>query len=191
MGTSTNDLRRYGEASADLEADPGLHRAWARATDRAVRRALLRSPALPPEVAATIVGARRSGMHTLGDNPVAPIELLADNPGARRRRDRLDEVLPGGLDDVRADPNRPELVALGSGTVDLVLAHGGTLDEATAVALASRPSPPVDPWSLALLAGRFGELVWDAAGRVHGRARLVAARSLEGRVSSSGGGPAR
>jgi hypothetical protein len=142
------DLRRYAEASAALERDPSLHEAWARSPDRAVRRALMRSPALAADVAATIVGVRRTGMHTLGSNPVAPAVLLEGNPGAQRRRAAVDALLPGGLADVERDPNRLELVELRSPTVDLVLAHAAGLDERTAAALLERG---VDPYVRSLL----------------------------------------
>src|SRR5687768_3633597 len=82
LGPRGDDLLRYGWASAAIDAHPELHRAWAETGDRAVRRALMRSPALPPDVAGLIVATRRSGMHTLGSNPETPIELLADNPSA-------------------------------------------------------------------------------------------------------------
>lgn len=173
-----DDLLRYGRASAALETDPSRHEAWATTGDRAVRRALMRSPVLPPHVAEAIVENRRSGMHTLGANPVAPIELLASNPGARRRRAAVDEVLPGGLDEARAHPDRDELVALGSGTVDLVLARAEALSEATAVALASRRDPPLDPWAAAVLVERFGQPVRDAFEAHASRSRQAAVRAL-------------
>jgi len=170
-----DDLLRYGEASATLEADPSLHEAWATSTDRAVRRAVLRSPAITAEVAGLVLATRRSGMHTLGANPAAPADLLDANPGAQRRRAAVDALLPDGLAAARRRPNRPDLVALGSPTVDLVLARAPSLDEPTAVALAARTDPPADPWVLAVLASRFGDPVRDAlAGAAPARRRAVA-----------------
>lgn len=122
-----------------------------------MRRALMRSPALPDEVAERIVETRRSGMHTLGSNPAAPAELLADNPGARRRRERIARAAPGGLEEIAEHPNRSRYVELGSPTVDLVLAHAEGLRADTAEALATRDDPWADPWVLAILVARFGE----------------------------------
>lgn len=173
------DLLRYGRASAELESRPELHLQWASTGDRAVRRALMRSPQLPPEAAELVVATRRSGMHTLGSNPVAPVELLARNPSARRRRAAVDEVLPDGPDQLLRDPNREELVDLGSGTVDLMLARAPGLEPATAVALAARADPALDPWAAALLVARFGAPVRDALADRMGadRRRAVAALS--------------
>jgi hypothetical protein len=154
-----SELRRYGEASAELEDEPELHHEWAGSEDRAIRRALMRSPALPPEAAERIVETRRSGMHTMGSNPTVPIELLADNPGARRRRERVTEAAPGGPDEVSTHPNRLRYVQVGSPTLDLVLARSDSLTLQTAVALAGREDPPADPWVLAILIARFGEPV--------------------------------
>lgn len=97
----------------------------------------MRSPALPPDVAAT------------------------------------DRVAPGGIDRIRDDPNRPALVELGSGTVDLAVARAPSLDEATAVLLAD---PPADPWVLAVLFDRYDAA--RAPASVHARVRLAAADAL-------------
>jgi hypothetical protein len=172
------DLLRYGRASAALEADPALHAAWATTSDRAVRRAIMRSPLLTADVAEAVVATRRSGMHTLGANPAAPIELLASNPGARRRRAAVDEVLPGGLDEAAARPNRAALVELGSGTVDLVLARAEGLGEATALALAARTDPPLDPWVAAVLVERYGDPAREAFEAHASRSRRAAVRTL-------------
>ena len=180
QGPDGPELLRYGWASAALDAHPELHLPWAGTAERAVRRALMRSPALPPEAAELVVATRRSGMHTMGSNPAAPLELLERNPSARRRRAAVDELLPGGLDEARRHPNRAELVELGNGTVDLVLAHAPGLERSSARALASRRDPVLDPWSAAVLVERFGDPVWDAlTARVRGaRRRAVTALSV-------------
>lgn len=180
QGPEGDDLLRYGWASAALDAHPELHLPWAGTADRAVRRALMRSPSLPREAAELVVATRRSGMHTLGANPAAPSDLLERNPSARRRRAAVDEELPKGLDDARGRPNRPTLVELGNGTVDLVLAHAPSLRRGTAVSLAERRDPVLDPWSAAVLVERFGEPVWEAlAAHVRGaRRRAVTALSV-------------
>jgi len=162
QGPEGDELLRFGWASAALDAHPKLHLPWAGTADRAVRRALMRSPSLPREAAELVVATRRSGMHTLGANPAAPLELLERNPSARRRRDAVAEVLPKGLADARRRPNRPTLVELGNATVDLVLAHSPSLRHPTAVALAERRDPALDPWTAAVLVERFGEPVWEA-----------------------------
>jgi hypothetical protein len=183
LGPRGSDLLRYAWASAALDAHPELHAAWAGTEDRAVRRALMRSPQLTPEAAELLVETRRSGMHTLGANPAAPVELLERNPGALGRRTRLDRVLTDGLRTVTRDP-RAALVELGSGTVDLVLARADALTDATARLLASRRQPPVDPWVLAVLVDRFGDGVWRAASGHASRSRLTATAALSSRAAS-------
>lgn len=179
-----SELLRYGETSADLEDDPTLHHALAQSEDRAVRRALMRSPALPPEVAELIVETRRSGMHTLGSNPVAPIELLADNPGARKRRELVTAAAPGGIDEVDEKPDRDRYREVGSPTLDLVIARSAALELDTAVALAGRNHPPVDPWVLALLIARLGDPVADIVTTTASRSRRAAVDHL---VERAGG----
>lgn len=171
----TDDLLRYGWASALLEMRADLMAVWAQSEDRARRRAVMRSPELDPATAEAVIAVRRSGMHTLGANPEAPIDLLAANPGARRRRAAVDAALPDGLGRLdEADPE--EMVALGSPTVDLALARRAQLDEATAIALASRAHPVPDPWVLAIVADRHGAAVEHAvAGLAAGRRHAVAA----------------
>ena len=183
QGPDGDDLLRYGWASAALDAHPELHLPWAGTVDRAVRRALMRSPSLPPEAAELVVATRRSGMHTLGANPAAPLELLARNPSARRRRGAVGEVLPKGLADARRRPNRPTLVELGNGTVDLVLANAPSLSRRTAVSLAERWDPLLDPWSAAVLVERFGEPVWEALVAHVGGARRRAVTALSVRAA--------
>jgi hypothetical protein len=178
-GPRQPELLRFGWASAVLDAHPELHLSWADAIDRAVRRALMRSPRLPPEAAELIVATRRSGMHTLGANPVAPAGLLAGNPGAQRRRAAVEACLPEGLDGASRRPDDPGLAALGSPTVDLVLARSPALDPTTAARLAGRSRPAVDPWVLAVLAARYGARVRAAPGHAS-RPRLAAAAALEG-----------
>jgi hypothetical protein len=177
-GPRGDDLVRYGWASAVLDHHPELLLPWATATDRAVRRAVMRSPALGPIEASALVATRRTGMHTLGANPATPIDLLRDNPGARRRRAAVDAVLPCGLAAVEDDPNDRRLTDLGSGTVDLAVARAGRLSVETARRLIERDRPPVDPWVLAVLGTRTGEEVWTVAGRAVSPARLRAARDL-------------
>ena len=188
LGPEGPELLRYGWASAALDAHPELHLAWAGTADRAVRRALMRSPELPPEAAELVVATRRSGMHTLGANPVAPPELLERNPSARRRRETVDELLRSGLAASVRDPNRQELIELGSGTVDLALAHARGLSAASAERLAARSDPVLDPWAMAVLVERFGEAVW-AAHAAHAsavRRRAVAALSVRAEQLSGG-----
>lgn len=150
------ELLRYGWISAALDLRPSLAWDWADAEDRAVRRAVMRSPELEPATAERVVATRRSGLHTLGSNPRTPIHLIAGRPGAMRRRAALDAAGALDLDVVEEAPNRAELVALGSPTIDLVLARSARLDESTADALATRPHPVVDPWVAARLLHRFG-----------------------------------
>ena len=173
-----SDLLRYAEASADLEERPELHEQWAHREDRAVRWALMRSPALTEHVAEALVETRRSGMHTLGSNPRTPVELLDSNPGARRRRERVLAVAPGGLDEVTAHPNRQRYVEVGSPTLDLVLARAGSLRRSTAIALAERADPPVDPWVLAILVARFGDPIRSIVDRTASSARRSATARL-------------
>jgi hypothetical protein len=179
-----SDLVRYAEASADLDERPELHEQWAHAEDRAVRRALMRSPALTEHVAQALVETRRSGMHTLGSNPRAPIELLRSNPGARRRRERVLAAAPGGLDEVAAHPNRRRYVELGSPTVDLVLARAASLELDTAASLAERSDPPADPWVLAILVARFGDPIQGLVGSTASSARRSATAKLVDRAGS-------
>ena len=178
FGPRGDDLLRYGWASAVLEHHPELHLPWATSGDRAVRRAVMRSPALRPHEAAALVGSRRTGMHTLGANPAAPIELLDDNPGAQRRRAAIERVVPGGLADVRRDPDDPRLAGLDSGTIDLVVARAPDLRPETATRLAERTTPPVDPWVLAVLGARCDGPLWRVVQRAVSPARLRAARAL-------------
>ncbi|MGY6501190.1 MAG: hypothetical protein ACXIVQ_09915 [Acidimicrobiales bacterium] len=178
LGPRGTDLARFGWASAALSAHPHLLHPWSATSDRAVRRALMRSPHLTAEAARRIVEVRRSGMHTLGSNPATPAELLEDNPGALRRRRAVDAVLPDGIAGL-ADHVDPEaLVALGSPTVDLALACARTTDLDTAVGLAARTSPPADPWVLAVLLDRFGGPADEALGSHVARARRQATVAL-------------
>jgi hypothetical protein len=177
---ATSDHVRYALASQELLDDPSLHREWATSADRARRRAVMRSPSITPDVAELVVATGRTGMHTMGANPEVPIELLDRNPSARRRHERIDAVLAGGLADLRRGPNRPELVALGSGTVDLALALAPGLQEAVAVALAERTDPTADALTLALLVQRFGVPVRDAVARHASRERRRAVEALAG-----------
>lgn len=147
-------LHRYGWASARLDLEPELLMVWAATEDRDLRRAVMRSPELERAAAELVVATRRSGMHTLGMNPAAPVDLLRSNPGARRRRARLLELVPGGLDEVRATPGTPHQIAAGSPTVDLVLARHRSLPSGAAEALLGRSDPPVDPWVAAQLVAR-------------------------------------
>lgn len=196
-------LTRYGWASARLDLEPGLLHHWADHEDRSIRRAVMRSPELDPESAELLVATRRSGMHTMGLNPVAPLELLGSNPGARRRRRRLLQAVPGGLDDVQHDPGGPGQVAAGSPTLDLALARHPDLPAAAAFDLLERATPPVDPWVGALLAVRCrmpaDELPsrWSADRRRSSRALFAAAEAFVARRglspvgrSGSGTGPA-
>ncbi len=175
------DLLRFGWASAVLERFPRLHLDWATSPDRAVRRAIMRSPDLPPIAAEAVVAARRSGLHTLGGNPVAPAELLHRNPGAQRRRRAVDQALGAdGLRGAERRPDRPGLVDVGSATVDLVLARSDRLGLATAQQLVGRTSPRPDPWVLARLAARFGDPLWSVVeGSVPADRRRAAAALAE------------
>jgi hypothetical protein len=188
LGPDGSELLRYGWASAALDAHPELHLPWAGTGDRAVRRAVMRSPSLPSEAAELVVATRRSGMHTLGANPVAPVELLERNPSARRRRAAVLELLPGGLDEARRNPDRPELVELGNGTVDLVLAHAPELSPEVARLLVARTDPLLDPWSAAVLVERYGAPVWRTwTAHVRGeRRRAVAALSVRAAALAGG-----
>jgi hypothetical protein len=179
-----SDLLRFGWASAVLDAHPQLLLPWAGSDDRTVRRAVMRSPDLTEEAAELVVATRRSGMHTLGANPAAPIELLARNPGAWRRRQAIDEVVPGGLAEVAASPDRPALVDLGSPTVDLAVARAAALDEAQALRLAARADPPIDPWVAAVLVERFGAPVWEALRTHAASGRLAAVAALSSRAAA-------
>lgn len=172
------ELLRFGWASAALQFHPVLHQDWAESEDRALRRAVMRSPALPPEVAEQLVAHRRSGMHTLGSNPAAPIELLGSNPSALRRRRAIDRAAPAGPIDIVSHPNRAELIELGSPTVDLLLAGAPALDDRHAEMLAGRTDPPADPWTIALLVARFGDRVGRCAAAHSSRARMRAADRL-------------
>lgn len=172
------ELLRFGWASAALQFHPQLHHDWADSEDRALRRAVMRSPELPAESAERLVAHRRSGMHTLGANPAAPIELLGSNPSALRRRLAVDEVAPGGVVEIRSHPDRPGLIELGSPSVDLVLATSPALDEHHAETLASRVDPPADPWIAALLIARFGDRIRRLAAAHSSRARTTATNDL-------------
>lgn len=183
------DLLRYGWASAALEARPALLLEWAGHVDTAIRRAVMRSPRLSPEAAELVIATRRSGLHTLGSNPRTPIELIEDRPGAMRRRRDIEGAGADDLDRVAADPNHERYVALGSPTVDLVLARSAQLDERTATALVRRASPAVDPWVAAVLWSRFGEEVRDVIGDELSGERLRATRRLvEDWTASAGSG---
>lgn len=173
------DLLRYGWASAVLERHPDLHLAWATTPDRAVRRAVMRSPDLPPIAAEALVAVRHSGMHTLGANPVAPPALLVHNPGARRRRQLVDRALGGdGLAAPVRRPNDPALLTAASATVDLMVTRASRLDLSTARRLAGRSDPRPDPWVLARLGSRFGAPVWDVVDDAVPAERRRAARAL-------------
>lgn len=180
-----SDLLRFGQASADLDERPERHDEWAETTDRAIRRALMRSPRLTPAVAERIVETRRSGMHTLGSNPLTPDALLDSNPGARRRRERVLDAAPGGLDEVTAHPNRRRYVEAGSPTLDLVLARARGLRPATARALAGRRHPPPDPWVLAILVARFGADVDEILDRAASAQRRRAVAVLVDRAAGT------
>jgi hypothetical protein len=117
-------------------------------------------------------------MHTLGANPMTPVELLGANPSARRRRTAVDEAAPGGVETIERRPNRVAVLSLGSPTVDLVLANAPTLDLRHAELLAARTEPALDPWSAALLVARFGTAVRDRLARHANRTRTAAADGL-------------
>lgn len=174
----TPDLLRYGWASAAIETRPELLSEWAGHPDTAIRRAVMRSPQLTEAAAELVVATRRSGLHTLGSNPLTPIELIEARPAALRRRHALESAGADDLGRVAADPNHIGHVELGSPTIDLVLARSERLDADSAAALAGRSSPRVDPWVAAVLWDRFGDAVRDVIRSELSAERLRATRHL-------------
>ena len=172
------DLLRYGWASAAIDAQPDLMVQWADHPDTAIRRAVMRSTHLSAEVAELVVATRRSGLHTLGSNPLTPIELIDGRPGALRRRRAIEHAGADDLDRVMTDPNHESFLELGSPTIDLVLARSVHLDERIAADLAARAAPRVDPWVAALLWVRFGDTVRDTLRREQSDERNRAVRRL-------------
>ncbi len=185
----TPDLLRYGWASAAIAARPDLLLEWAGHPDTAIRRAVMSSPRLSPEAAELVVATRRSGLHTLGSNPLTPIELIEDRPGAMRRRRAVEAAGADDLDGVADDPNHERYVELGSPTVDLVLARSTRLDEHTAHALVGRSAPTVDPWVAAVLWSQFGDPLRDAIERGLSGGRRRAVRRLVDEWTVSNGRP--
>lgn len=187
--TVTPDLLRYGWASAAIEARPELLVEWAGHPDTAIRRAVMRSPQLTEAAAELIVATRRSGLHTLGSNPLTPIELIEDRPGALRRRHAIESAGADDLGRVAEHPNRERFREVGSPTIDLVLARSERLDADGAAALARRSSPWVDPWVAAVLWDRFGNAVRDTIERGLSGERRRAVRRLVDEWTVSNGRP--
>lgn len=167
---------RLAWASAVLAAHPALAAAFAGADDPHTRRAVLRLPDLPLDVAAAVVATRASGMHTLARNPYLPLDLAGETPSKRRRRAPIEDLLGDAPGRLRHDPSlHAAAVDLGSGTVDLLLVAAPALAEEVAVALAGRSRPPVDGWVLAVLVERFGLPTWRAAREAASSDRRAAA----------------
>lgn len=176
---------RLAWTSAVLEAHPDVARVLSGAEDAAVRRAVLRLPGLPLDVAAEVVATRRSGLHTLARNPDLPLDLAGATPSKRRRRAPIEELVGDDSSVLLGDGSlHARAVELGSGTLDLVLTRSPELTETNACALAGRTGPPADGWVLAALVERFGEPVWEAARPAASPARRAAAADHSPLVAS-------
>lgn len=167
-----------------LTAHAAVVRVWANDPDSTARRALARWPEIDADSVRTLLAARgRAGRSALAANPYVPMDLLPGTESVRSIRRNLTAALRGA--DPRqacADVRRqPELAAVGSPTLDLLITGSADVNPTAIDVLLGRGTPHPEPDILVGLAERFGPVLARRFSAAFGCTRVRAA-ALHSRV---------